>query len=39
MEFGIFDHVDRSDAALPDYYESRLRLVEPTTAAVSIAIT
>jgi alkanesulfonate monooxygenase SsuD/methylene tetrahydromethanopterin reductase-like flavin-dependent oxidoreductase (luciferase family) len=28
MEFGIFDHVDRSDAPLPDYYESRLRLVE-----------
>jgi alkanesulfonate monooxygenase SsuD/methylene tetrahydromethanopterin reductase-like flavin-dependent oxidoreductase (luciferase family) len=28
MEFGIFDHVDRGDAPLPDYYESRLRLVE-----------
>jgi alkanesulfonate monooxygenase SsuD/methylene tetrahydromethanopterin reductase-like flavin-dependent oxidoreductase (luciferase family) len=28
MEFGIFDHVDRSDEALSEYYESRLKLVE-----------
>ncbi len=28
MEFGIFDHVDRSDEPLADYYESRLKLVE-----------
>ena len=28
MEFGIFDHVDRSDEALADYYELRLKLVE-----------
>jgi alkanesulfonate monooxygenase SsuD/methylene tetrahydromethanopterin reductase-like flavin-dependent oxidoreductase (luciferase family) len=28
MEFGVFDHVDRSDAPLPDFYESRLKLIE-----------
>lgn len=28
MEFGIFDHVDRSDMPLYDYYEARLELVE-----------
>jgi alkanesulfonate monooxygenase SsuD/methylene tetrahydromethanopterin reductase-like flavin-dependent oxidoreductase (luciferase family) len=28
MEFGIFDHVDRSDRPLPDFYESRLKLAE-----------
>lgn len=28
MEFGIFDHVDRNELPLPDYYESRLKLVE-----------
>lgn len=28
MEFGIFDHVDRSDEPLADYYEFRLKLVE-----------
>lgn len=28
MEFGIFDHVDRSRATLADYYEERLRIVE-----------
>jgi alkanesulfonate monooxygenase SsuD/methylene tetrahydromethanopterin reductase-like flavin-dependent oxidoreductase (luciferase family) len=28
MEFGIFDHVDRGDEPLADYYESRLKLVE-----------
>ncbi len=28
MEFGVFDHVDRSDLALGDYYESRLKIIE-----------
>src|ERR1700760_850280 len=28
MEFGIFDHLDRSPASLADYYEERLALVE-----------
>jgi alkanesulfonate monooxygenase SsuD/methylene tetrahydromethanopterin reductase-like flavin-dependent oxidoreductase (luciferase family) len=28
MEFGVFDHVDRSDLPLADYYESRLRIIE-----------
>jgi alkanesulfonate monooxygenase SsuD/methylene tetrahydromethanopterin reductase-like flavin-dependent oxidoreductase (luciferase family) len=28
MEFGIFDHVDRSELQLADYYEARLNLVE-----------
>ncbi|MBT5047803.1 MAG: LLM class flavin-dependent oxidoreductase [Rhodospirillaceae bacterium] len=28
MEFGIFDHVDRSDLPLHEYYEARLELVE-----------
>jgi alkanesulfonate monooxygenase SsuD/methylene tetrahydromethanopterin reductase-like flavin-dependent oxidoreductase (luciferase family) len=28
MEFGIFDHVDRSDLPLPDYYEARLQMIE-----------
>jgi alkanesulfonate monooxygenase SsuD/methylene tetrahydromethanopterin reductase-like flavin-dependent oxidoreductase (luciferase family) len=28
IEYGIFDHLDRSDAALPDYYEDRLKIVE-----------
>jgi alkanesulfonate monooxygenase SsuD/methylene tetrahydromethanopterin reductase-like flavin-dependent oxidoreductase (luciferase family) len=28
MEFGIFDHVDRSNESLADHYESRLKLVE-----------
>ncbi len=28
MEFGIFDHLDRPDTALCDYYEQRLRIVE-----------
>jgi alkanesulfonate monooxygenase SsuD/methylene tetrahydromethanopterin reductase-like flavin-dependent oxidoreductase (luciferase family) len=28
MEFGIFDHVDRSRSALADYYEERLASVE-----------
>ena len=28
MEFGIFDHLDRSDLALADFYEARLQLIE-----------
>jgi alkanesulfonate monooxygenase SsuD/methylene tetrahydromethanopterin reductase-like flavin-dependent oxidoreductase (luciferase family) len=28
MEFGIFDHLDRYDGLLADYYEERLRLIE-----------
>ena len=28
MEFGIFDHLDRSNSALADYYEERLAIVE-----------
>ena len=28
MDFGIFDHVDRNDLPLRDYYEARLRIVE-----------
>src|SRR6201995_5049761 len=28
MKFGIFDHVDRNDLPLHDYYEARLKIVE-----------
>jgi alkanesulfonate monooxygenase SsuD/methylene tetrahydromethanopterin reductase-like flavin-dependent oxidoreductase (luciferase family) len=28
MEFGIFDHLDRSDLPLSEFYESRLQLIE-----------
>ena len=28
MEFGIFDHVDRSDLPLHEFYEQRLKLIE-----------
>lgn len=28
MDFGIFDHVDRSDLPLPDYFEARLQMIE-----------
>ena len=28
MDFGIFDHVDRNDLPLSDYYEARLKIVE-----------
>ena len=28
MEFGVFDHLDRYDGPLADYYEARLRLTE-----------
>ena len=28
MKFGVFDHLDRGDLSLRDYYESRLKLIE-----------
>ncbi len=28
LEFGVFDHVDRYDGPLHEYYEARLKLVE-----------
>ena len=28
MQFGIFDHLDRSRSSLADYYEERLSIVE-----------
>ncbi len=28
MEFGVFDHVDRDDLSLADYYEARLKIIE-----------
>jgi alkanesulfonate monooxygenase SsuD/methylene tetrahydromethanopterin reductase-like flavin-dependent oxidoreductase (luciferase family) len=28
MEFGIFDHLDRNDLPLNDFYEARLKLIE-----------
>ncbi len=28
MEYGVFDHLDRGDLPLKDYYEARLKLVE-----------
>jgi len=28
MEFGIFDHLDRNDLPLGEYYEARLKLIE-----------
>jgi alkanesulfonate monooxygenase SsuD/methylene tetrahydromethanopterin reductase-like flavin-dependent oxidoreductase (luciferase family) len=28
LEFGIFDHVDRNDLPLADFYEDRLKLIE-----------
>ena len=28
MEFGIFDHLDRNDQPLPDFYEDRLKIIE-----------
>jgi alkanesulfonate monooxygenase SsuD/methylene tetrahydromethanopterin reductase-like flavin-dependent oxidoreductase (luciferase family) len=28
MEFGVFDHLDRTGASLADYYEDRLKIVE-----------
>jgi alkanesulfonate monooxygenase SsuD/methylene tetrahydromethanopterin reductase-like flavin-dependent oxidoreductase (luciferase family) len=28
MEFGVFDHLDRNDLGLREYYEARLKLIE-----------
>jgi alkanesulfonate monooxygenase SsuD/methylene tetrahydromethanopterin reductase-like flavin-dependent oxidoreductase (luciferase family) len=28
MNFGVFDHLDRNDLALADYYEARLKIIE-----------
>jgi alkanesulfonate monooxygenase SsuD/methylene tetrahydromethanopterin reductase-like flavin-dependent oxidoreductase (luciferase family) len=28
MQFGVFDHLDRNDLPLRDYYESRLKIIE-----------
>ena len=28
LEFGIFDHLDRTGRSLADYYEDRLKIVE-----------
>ena len=28
LDFGIFDHVDRSDLPMTDFYENRLKLIE-----------
>jgi alkanesulfonate monooxygenase SsuD/methylene tetrahydromethanopterin reductase-like flavin-dependent oxidoreductase (luciferase family) len=33
MELGIFDHLDRREVALDEFYESRLRLLEKYDAA------
>ncbi len=28
MEFGVFDHLDRGDLPLKEYYEERLKVIE-----------
>src|SRR5712675_1849220 len=28
MQFGVFDHLDRNDLPLRDYYEARLQIIE-----------
>ena len=28
MKFGVFDHLDRYDLPLADYYEARLKIIE-----------
>ena len=33
MDFGIFDHLDRSDLPLHPFYEARLKLIEAYDAA------
>ena len=33
MEFGVFDHLDRYDVPLHEYYEARLKLIELYDAA------
>ena len=33
MEFGVFDHLDRNDLPLHEFYEARLKLIEAYEAA------
>jgi alkanesulfonate monooxygenase SsuD/methylene tetrahydromethanopterin reductase-like flavin-dependent oxidoreductase (luciferase family) len=33
MEFGVFDHLDRNDLPLHEYYEARLKIIESYEAA------
>ena len=33
MDFGVFDHLDRYDGPLPEFYEARLKLIELYDAA------
>jgi alkanesulfonate monooxygenase SsuD/methylene tetrahydromethanopterin reductase-like flavin-dependent oxidoreductase (luciferase family) len=33
MEFGVFDHLDRNDLPLHEYYEARLKIIEAYDAA------
>jgi len=33
MEFGVFDHLDRTGQALPDFYEDRLKIAAAYDAA------
>ena len=33
MKVGLFDHLDRSDVALTQFYEERLQLIEAADAA------
>src|SRR5580704_3058987 len=33
MEFGVFDHLDRTGQALPDFYEDRLKIAQAYDAA------
>ena len=28
MQFGVFDHLDRNDLSLAEYYEARLKIIE-----------
>ncbi len=39
MQFGVFDHMDRSAVPLDRFYTDRLRLMEETIAAASTATT
>jgi hypothetical protein len=35
MDIGVFDHLDRRDVPLVEFYESRLRLLEKYDAAAT----
>jgi hypothetical protein len=39
LEFGVFDHLDRNSLPLRDYYEQRLKVIEPSTGPASTPIT